>query len=83
LDAHALGLEDERDLQGGAMRFTGEGAFQLMNLGKGDSPRLGLRPKKEEIRMTIGIRIEQVRGQTATESFQFARRSARQEMGMS
>jgi hypothetical protein len=54
-----------------------------MNLGKGDSPRLGLRPKKEEIRMTIGIRIEQVRGQTATESFQFARRSARQEMGMS
>jgi hypothetical protein len=43
------------------------GAFQLMNLGKGDTPRLGLRPKKEEIRMTFWICVEQVSGQTATQ----------------
>ena len=38
-----------------------------MNLGKRDTPRLGLRPKKEEIRMTLGICVEQVGGQTATQ----------------
>ena len=43
------------------------GAFQLMNLGKGDTPKLGLRPKKEEIWMTFGIWVEQVGGQTATQ----------------
>ena len=38
-----------------------------MNLGKGDTPKLGLRPKKEEIWMTFGIWVEQVGGQTATQ----------------
>jgi hypothetical protein len=83
LDAHPLGLEDERDLEGGAMGFAGEGAFQLMDLGKGDTPRLGLRAKKKEVGVTLGVGVQQVCGKAATECFQFSRRSARQEMGMS
>jgi hypothetical protein len=65
------------------MGFAGEGAFQLMDLGKGDTPRLGLRAKKKEVGMALGIGIEQVGGKATTESFEFARRSARQEMGVS